>query len=474
MSGMRRFCVVDRKFQNKRSQNSQSVDAVFPSACLIKGIRQRAMSQQSFNHRKRLVQYDLNAPDAPVLYFYHLPKTAGISMKNVLADHFWPDQIFPDFLWSDLLTRTPAQLAGFRLFQGHFYSHLYRLLPSRPIAITLLRDPVARALSHYRWMWRETDHYFYDRVHKVGSLMGFLHDPEGRALLSNFQTRLLALDMDTMKEDPSYNLSDPYVVETLLELTTPTMDDAELLARAKARLDSFVFVGLSERLQESMWLLDYMFGWWPAQTVPYVNAAPSDGVFGDISSEAIGLLRAMTSLDAELYCYAQQRFEADYAQMMSEVIERITVASHPSLSKRPIEVAFDFRLPGTGWYLPEHDAAGTLFRWLGPSPEGTVSLPLPAHVPVIISGYIPFGISYDILNSLTLTVEDRLVPLSFEAVGAFGHRFSGLIPSETAAATGLTRLIFRVSHTVIPHEVDPQSTDIRSLSLAFSWLHLTY
>lgn len=396
-------------------------------------------------------------------------------MRVALTERFWPEQTFPGQAWGHLLSCTPDQLAEYRLFFGHFYSNLYRLLPKQPLTITVIREPITRALSHFRSIWLKPEHYYHESARQLGSLVKFLEDPVGRALITNFQTRMLAVEHDPLTVAPTRDLSEPYVLEAESELVTvPGISDAELLARAKARLDSFAFVGLTERLRESLWLLDYMFGWWPAADVPRENVTPVDESAGEISPEALAMLREMTALDAELYRYAAQRFNADYAQMMSEIIQQQAIASQPALNQENIELSFDYQLPGTGWYPPEYDPDGQIFRWLGPAPQATVVLRLPPDRPIRLSGHIAFGVGPEILESLTLTAEQTPVPLYLVPTTRYGYTFSATIPSGAAAAAGLTCLTFRVSHTVIPHELDPLSTDTRSISLAFSWLHLSY
>ncbi len=433
------------------------------------------MRQQLPQPPTKLAHYNLNAPDAPILYFFHIPKTAGISMRVALTERFWPEQAFPGQAWGHLLSCTPDELAEYRLFFGHFYSNLYRVLPEQPLTITVIREPIARSLSHFRSIWLKPEHYYHEAARQLGSLVKFLEDPVGRALITNFQTRMLAVDHDPQTVALTRDLSEPYVLEAESELATiPDIADAELLARAKARLDSFAFVGLTDRLRESLWLLDYMFGWWPAAEVPRENVTPIDGVSGDISPDALAMLKALTALDAELYRYAAQRFNTDYAQMMTEIIQQQAIASQPALNQQRIELNFDYQLPGTGWYPPERDPDGQIFRWLGPVPQANVFLQLPTDRPIKISGYIAFGMVPELINSLKMTVEQTPVPLYLVPTTQYGYTFSGTIPAGAAATVGLTCLTFSVSHTVSPREIDPESTDNRPVGLAFCWLRLSY
>ncbi len=84
---------------------------------------------------------------APSLYFVHIPKTAGVTVKAFLENHYAADEAFIMDEWK-ARSSSPDLLAHYRLFSGHYSSEVLKALPARPdVIITLLREPVARFRS---------------------------------------------------------------------------------------------------------------------------------------------------------------------------------------------------------------------------------------------------------------------------------------------------------------------------------------
>lgn len=246
------------------------------------------------------------------LYFLHLAKTGGTTFTSILDRQFAPHEICPAQLWHELLKIPAGQLSNYRCFRGHFYAYLERLI-KRPVQyITFLRDPMERSLSHYADIARWPGHYFYDRVREQGSFLAFLKDPVTSSLLMNYQTRGLALDLDPVAIAATLSPEelDALRLEQILDTMLPrNMSDDELLARAKARLERCLFVGLTEHFEESLAHVARLLRW---QAVPEnirLNVSEERPATPDLSPEAKALLFEQTYLDHELYAYARLRFE---------------------------------------------------------------------------------------------------------------------------------------------------------------------
>jgi hypothetical protein len=90
------------------------------------------------------------------LFFLHLPKTAGTSLRELLSCRFAPTDILA-FLRSDsreLLSRKLASVGRHRFVHGHMPYALVDRFERRPFVLTVLRDPVDRAVSAFHYMRR--------------------------------------------------------------------------------------------------------------------------------------------------------------------------------------------------------------------------------------------------------------------------------------------------------------------------------
>jgi hypothetical protein len=236
-------------------------------------------------------------PDGPLIAFVHIPKTAGGTATNMLAGaysraamHDAGNFIRDPDRSARKVTRRPGgwerwQRKGGRVTVGHLPYGLFREhLPTDTRYITLLREPVDRVLSHFHGHVRSTgtpaDQRKLERgVVLAGSVEEALE--MGLPALTNLSTRFLCGNPSPMGELPPRALDD-----------------------AKANLREFAFVGIQERFEESVVLLQRTFA---LGLVPYVNRHVSikRPAVDEIPDEQRALIAEHNMLDAELYSFAQ-------------------------------------------------------------------------------------------------------------------------------------------------------------------------
>jgi hypothetical protein len=145
-----------------------------------------------------------------MLVSVHLPKTAGTSFGQSLADHFG-DRLFRDYEDSPLNTapmrrKVTATLGGLRhgvaalrrfdCVHGHFLAGKYLPLRlRRPVRfVTWMRDPVERLASHYEFWRRSYDPHRSLPLHRRvveedWPFERFYRSPEMRDVYSQFLWR---------------------------------------------------------------------------------------------------------------------------------------------------------------------------------------------------------------------------------------------------------------------------------------------
>src|SRR5262245_23933243 len=103
-----------------------------------------------------------NEPTAPPLVFIHVPKTGGTTINHILMRNFryrldaYGSSFFPRYFPNEFVAlvrpRLPDDTRRPVFFTGHIdmTNDVFRYMPVAYVAITVLREPLARIVSHYR------------------------------------------------------------------------------------------------------------------------------------------------------------------------------------------------------------------------------------------------------------------------------------------------------------------------------------
>lgn len=232
------------------------------------------------------------ARPAYTLIFLHIPKTAGISLRDVLVKRCGPSFqiIHPIEDQRRLAEQSPEFRAGLGLVEGHQYYGVHELLPRPCVYVTMLREPVDRVLSYYSYIREWEPHHLYQRARNMTLAQRL---SEGLTVeLDYFMVRCLT---------SLANIHVPFGGVT-----------REMLIEAKAHLDGFAGIGLTEAFGESLAHFCGLFGW-PVADVPRLNATRNRVGRGSLSEADLALVRRHNGLDEELYAYAQEMFFARLA-----------------------------------------------------------------------------------------------------------------------------------------------------------------
>jgi Sulfotransferase family len=91
----------------------------------------------------------------PRICFIHIPKTAGTAIRERMSE-LYCDLAFPALTTEGYAATSDEDLARYRFFAGHPYRRDWSRLPADTKVFTVLRDPVARAISLYKY-WHVVD-----------------------------------------------------------------------------------------------------------------------------------------------------------------------------------------------------------------------------------------------------------------------------------------------------------------------------
>lgn len=240
------------------------------------------------------------------VFFLHIPKTGGLSLRAYLNRFFAKPEICPPNSLRNLLKYSDEELARFRFIRGHLPYNIVTLLPAVPVRITFLRDPFERTLSNYAYLKTRPDISLYRQATSL-SLAEYLQDPR----VSHNQTDMM-----------TYYLSAWFPVRGRRERHRN-------LRLALARLDDFEFVGITERYAESLELLAHTFGLPPARTMPRRNVSENRRPLDDLTPAERAQIDAMTRLDQQVYAHARALFEARYNAMLAQRAASEPTAQHP-------------------------------------------------------------------------------------------------------------------------------------------------
>lgn len=257
-------------------------------------------------------------PESAVVVFLHIPKTAGISFRRMLKQRLllWPPWKyfesrealryirvggFAERL-AGLESTAPEGRRAVKYWEGHFGYGIHELFAGPVSYLTLVRDPVERALSTYRHLQRPEVARrhgvprgidlagFIDLRRNWGGLHGHYFD--------NCQVRYLGGERGRPIDVPFGECTDG-MLQTALE-----------------RLESMPFVGIVEQFDESVAVLQEFLG----VRFPYYrrsNVSPDPR--GEVPDDAEALAGAHNRLDRVLYDAATRRFDETLRRFGSRV-----------------------------------------------------------------------------------------------------------------------------------------------------------
>lgn len=408
------------------------------------------------------------------LLFIHIRKTAGTSLRSLLVNQFPAGVVFSDahsvrdrYRWARIQTpESPSPAPDVQFVTGHLDFDCADRFAQRPTVVTVLREPIARALSAYGYYRGNDEHLFSilrddlfaaeyesrrrftDRARQLG-LRRFLREEEAtaRAWLSNVQTRQLAGASCADLKD-----HDPRLLETAL-----------------AHFRRCDLVGLVERLDETLLLLGDMMGWGRIGPLSHLNKTPYTGA-DEVDAESLDILRAWNALDLRLYDAARALFEVRMAAVGRTRLERpyLDETSLPDGAYFTPEQA----IRGYGWHEREFHQG----RWLCWNSAPTATLALYRTELAACSRFqclVTHAVGSAALDSLRVSLNGAPLDLQ-KRQQEDGYLLEGAIPPEALIERGgrLAEVTIGCPIMQRPCDINPDSSDRRSLGIAVAWIRI--
>ena len=215
---------------------------------------------------------------SPFYLFIHIPKTAGTTLRSILDLQYGRKNVLTYYnqTSAQLLENLNATLKvgrhGYRALIGHFPYGPHDKLETPSKYVTILRDPVTRAISSY-----------YENA-KSGSPAVRRDNGE-------------VMDLRECIENKQQFFANQQLKMLIGKNTMDVLDNADLQTASDNFARDFLFTGISEYFDASILLLSKRLGWRPCIYGRLNTGVAQTG----IENRVLESLKELNQLEIELY-----------------------------------------------------------------------------------------------------------------------------------------------------------------------------
>ena len=226
------------------------------------------------------------------LIFLHLPRTGGTTLRDILSKQYSDKVTFENKTLLDtdqnFNAENKSEKGKHKLIKGHVYFGIHEQITQNCTYFSMMRDPVERIISVYNYVKNRPRHKDYNFIQNM-SIEDYVKSGRNQ-FIDNGQTRLLA-GRHTSLEVPFRKINEGH------------------LEQAKENIKShFILVGLTERYDETLLLLQRMLQW-KTPTYSIANAAKREKKTKQLAQKIRELITEYNQLDLQLYHYVSVLFD---------------------------------------------------------------------------------------------------------------------------------------------------------------------
>jgi hypothetical protein len=231
------------------------------------------------------------------LLFLHIPKTAGSTLHSIVSRQFKKKEQLLLHAFKDengLDNLKPDALQSLRLLRGHFpFGYHTKMATGTFEYMTLLRDPVERVISHYKYMQRHPEGDLYQRWAK---------------------NRYSLEEMMKSKEFPMFNNGAVRMIAGAMRVPYGEIDEMHLQQALDNLEQYFPLVGVQSYFDEFILEIRERYGW---QFVFYrrhrVATKSKNSITVERNEATLSAIREYNTMDQQLYEIIRREKEVQYA-----------------------------------------------------------------------------------------------------------------------------------------------------------------
>ncbi len=235
-------------------------------------------------------------PAGNTVIFLHIPKTAGSTLHTLFDTRVRREAsrgIFAADLDHEavkaLASEPDAQKRKIKLLRGHQPFGLHTVLPQPCSYVTVLRHPVARAISQYFYVLKNAHNPLHDQVRKMRSPGEFVESGISVGM-NDGQVRWLQGGVHALGFG---------------EVTPDHLEEAKRNIE-----EHFLCVGLTERFDDSILVLRHVLRW---RTPPFYRRQNVNARKRAVADEDRERIQRHNQLDLELYEFAERLLDQQMA-----------------------------------------------------------------------------------------------------------------------------------------------------------------